>query len=538
MKGSTLMPRAIGPLRLSQMPTINGHRFLSRSAICSAEPVAPKPSFPTPGKLDAASETFDLSSIKKSIEYSKVNSPASKNPENTASINEAEEKLRRLPMSVQAIYMKPLKRAAKYGIPSCDLQLRSYSLRPLEFFADFALRAAYYLNLPAYGPVPLPQITERWTVPRSHFIFKKSQENFERVTKRRLIQIRDGDPQAVQVWLAFLRKHAFYGVGTKANVWEFSELGVGKTMDVEVPESQEMNTAWGHFAQDRPYKFKDLEQLEKLVEQPKFRRPYRDAVTEVPAHSELMWILSCTSSVGYLSRMTQWKSKLSMSSTTNIQDEKARASLKLGLFSYPVLQAADILVYRATHVPVGDDQRQHLEFTRECVTNFNSAYKKKILVAPQTIIPLERRIMSLQSPSQKMSKSHADPKSRILITDAPEVIHKKIMSSLTDSQAGITYDPQGRPGVSNLIDILCAFDPSERSPVEIVKDLSRGTLKDLKMQVSEAVISALSGIGPQYTRILSEDNGKYIDFVEQQSAKKAKQRAAETMELVRNAVGF
>ncbi|KAL2887149.1 putative tryptophanyl-trna synthetase protein [Ceratocystis lukuohia] len=146
--------------------------------------------------------------------------------------------------------------------------------------------------------------------------------------------------------------------------------------------------------------------------------------------------------------------------------------------------------------------------------------------------------MSLQSPSQKMSKSHADPKSRILITDAPEVIYKKIMSSLTDSQAGITYDPQGRPGVSNLIDILCAFDPSERSPVEIVKDLSRGTLKDLKMQVSEAVISALSGIGPQYTRILSEDNGKYIDFVEQQSAKKAKQRAAETMELVRNAVGF
>ncbi|KAL5604655.1 uncharacterized protein BROUX77_004841 [Berkeleyomyces rouxiae] len=285
MKGSTLLPQAIGSLRSSQIPASAGLRFLSRSAAYSATPTGPKPPFAAIGKSDAASETFDLPSI----QYNKFgNSSSAKKAENGAAAepSEAEEKLRRLPMSVQAIYMKPLKRTAKYGIPSCDLQLRSYSLRPLEFFADFALRAAYYLNLPAYGPVPLPQITERWTVPRSHFIFKKSQENFERVTKRRLIQIRDGDPQAVQVWLAFLRKHAFYGVGAKANVWEFSDLGVGKTMDAELPESEEMETAWGHFAQDRPYKFKDLEQLEKLVEQPKFRRPYRDAATETAAQKE------------------------------------------------------------------------------------------------------------------------------------------------------------------------------------------------------------------------------------------------------------
>lgn len=94
----------------------------------------------------------------------------------------------------------------------------------LEFFADFALRAAYYLGLPAFGPVPLPRIVQRWTVPRSHFIFKKSQENFERVTLRRLIQIRDGNPESVQLWLAFLQKHAYYGIGMKANVWEFSKL--------------------------------------------------------------------------------------------------------------------------------------------------------------------------------------------------------------------------------------------------------------------------------------------------------------------------
>ena len=131
----------------------------------------------------------------------------------------------RLPRSVQAIYLKPLKRKAKYGLPCCDLQLRSYSVRNVEFFADFALRAAYYLGLPASGPVPLPRITERWTVPRSSFIFKKSQENFERITLRRLIQIQDGHPETVEIWLAFLRKHAYYGIGMKANVWQHEKLG-------------------------------------------------------------------------------------------------------------------------------------------------------------------------------------------------------------------------------------------------------------------------------------------------------------------------
>jgi ribosomal protein S10 len=130
----------------------------------------------------------------------------------------------RFPRAIQALHLKPLRKEAEYGVPSCDLQIRSYSLRPLEFFSDFALRAAYYLGLPAYGPVPLPRMTERWTVPRSSFIFKKSQENFERVTVRRLIQIKDGNPESVQIWLAFLQKHAYYGIGMKANLWEFSKL--------------------------------------------------------------------------------------------------------------------------------------------------------------------------------------------------------------------------------------------------------------------------------------------------------------------------
>ena len=132
----------------------------------------------------------------------------------------------RLPRSVQSIYLRPLKRRGTYGVPVCDLQLRSYNARNVEFFVDFALRAAYYLNLPASGPIPLPRITERWTVPRSNFIFKKSQENFERITLRRLIQIQDGHPETVEVWLAFLRKHAYYGIGMKASIWEYEKLGI------------------------------------------------------------------------------------------------------------------------------------------------------------------------------------------------------------------------------------------------------------------------------------------------------------------------
>lgn len=131
----------------------------------------------------------------------------------------------RMPRSLEALYLRPLKRAPKYGLPVCDLQLRSYSVRPLEFFADFAVRAAYYLGLAAAGPVPLPRQTERWTVPKSHFVHKKSQENFSRTTLRRLIQIKDGHPETVQIWLAFLQKHAYYGIGMKANVWEFSKAG-------------------------------------------------------------------------------------------------------------------------------------------------------------------------------------------------------------------------------------------------------------------------------------------------------------------------
>jgi small subunit ribosomal protein S10 len=136
-----------------------------------------------------------------------------------------------LPPNVLLTHLAPLRHPSTHKIPTASLQLRSYSLRNLEFFADFVMRAAFYLKLPASGPVPLPKRTERWTVLKSNFINKKAQENFERITYRRLVTIYDGHSEVVERWLAFVRKWQFYGVGMKANVWEHTGLDVGKEMD-------------------------------------------------------------------------------------------------------------------------------------------------------------------------------------------------------------------------------------------------------------------------------------------------------------------
>ena len=178
-----------------------------------------------------------------------------------------------LPKSVLAIYMRPLRRQPTFGLPVCNLQLRSYSVRNLEFFADFAMRAAYYLNLPARGPVPLPRITERWTVPKSHFIFKKSQENFERRTVRRLIQIQDGHPDVVKAWLGYLEKRCYHGVGMKANIWEHEALGVSKNMD-ELGEKldKEMEAEWRNFG-TRKSIAEDPKKMNRLLGDEKFSKP-------------------------------------------------------------------------------------------------------------------------------------------------------------------------------------------------------------------------------------------------------------------------
>ncbi|KAI8954586.1 hypothetical protein F4801DRAFT_575324 [Xylaria longipes] len=556
----------------------------------------------------------------------------------------AEENDVRLPRSVQAIYLQPLRREAEHGVPSCDLQLRSYSIPNLEFFCDFALRAAYYLNLPAFGPVPLPKITERWTVPRSHFIFKKSQENFERITRRRLIQIRDGHPETVQVWLAFLQKHAYYGIGMKANMWEYASLDTGKQMDSELPSMQKSidekiellgqskvlgtvekmlptartccrrlpvsatlqllspahrekggitstaeGSQHGHavvFSGIQPTgvphlgnylgalrQWKRLQDIagveDKLIfsivdlhaitmpqdaEALRYRRremlaallaigldPEKSTLfyqSSVMQHSELMWILSCTASMGYLNRMTQYKSKLLADNKPGDLDEAINSRLKLGLYSYPVLQAADILVHRATHVPVGDDQRQHLEFARECVTNFNHAYSQELLVLPETITTPSPRVMSLRDPFQKMSKSSPNEKSRILITSTPRDITQRIMCALTDNLNEVTYEPRERPGVANLLELIAQCSPEPTTPADVADELRGATLGDLKALCAEAVTTELSGIRERYIELLQRQGGKYLNDIEAAGAEVARQNAEETMRLVRSAVGL
>ncbi|KAK0629822.1 hypothetical protein B0T17DRAFT_526647 [Bombardia bombarda] len=256
----------------------------------------------------------------------------------------------------------------------------------------------------------------------------------------------------------------------------------------------------------------------------------------VPAHSELQWILSCTASTGYLNRMTQWKSKLSLKDNVSLSSNEAKQTLKHGLFSYPILQAADILVHRATHVPVGEDQRQHLEFARECVTNFNHTYGTSCLVAPETILSPVKRVMSLRSPLQKMSKSDADATSRILLTDSAHAIKNKVLKAVTDSQDGISYDPVGRPGVSNLVELASYFDAAGRTPEQLVEaEFGAGvSLKALKNRVAEAVDAELAPIRERYAEYLAK--GELIDRLVEEGAEKARESAEGTMRLVREAV--
>lgn len=256
--------------------------------------------------------------------------------------------------------------------------------------------------------------------------------------------------------------------------------------------------------------------------------------SDVPAHAELMWILSCQASTGYLGRMTQWKDK-----TANEKENSEK--LKLGLFSYPVLQAADVLVHRATHVPVGHDQAQHLEFAREVANGFNHLYGngKEVLVPPETLISPAKRVMSLTEPEKKMSKSHPNPKSRILLADSEEVIRSKVKAAITDSIEGITYEPERRPGVSNLIDMLYHTTEDGRtagSQQDLAKGLQGVTMRGLKERVSEAMEATIKPIRERYETFVSDKAA--LDMVAAEGAEKAAKSAAVTMAKVKRAIGF
>ena len=253
--------------------------------------------------------------------------------------------------------------------------------------------------------------------------------------------------------------------------------------------------------------------------------------SDVPAHSELMWILSGQASTGYLGRMTQWKEK-----TANEKENSEK--LKLNLFSYPVLQAADVLLHQTTHVPVGHDQSQHMEFAREVANSFNHIYGQNILTPPQTLISPAKRVMSLTDPVSKMSKSHPNPKSRILLTDSDQTIQSKIKSAMTDSIEGITYEPDRRPGVSNLIDILYHTSNEDlgRSQQDLAADLANVSMRVLKEKVASTVTKVVAPIRERYEAIVNDES--LLDDVAKLGAAEATESAAPTLLQVKRTVGL
>ncbi|KAF2727721.1 tryptophanyl-tRNA synthetase-like protein [Polyplosphaeria fusca] len=268
--------------------------------------------------------------------------------------------------------------------------------------------------------------------------------------------------------------------------------------------------------------------------------------SSVPQHAELMWILSCSASMGQLSRMTQWKSKLALPDDASPFDTVAnKPGLRLGLFSYPVLQAADILLYRATHVPVGEDQAQHLEFARGLAASFNHAYQhpglaSPPLVPPQTILSPAKRVMSLTDPTKKMSKSDADPKSRILISDSTADINRKINAAVTDSIEGITYDREARPGVSNLIDIMYYMDDSvASSPQDLATDFKDMSKRALKAKVADTIETHIAPIRHRYqTLIENEPQTKTLLRRSIDHTRVARRRALRTVTEVKSLIGI
>ncbi|KAF2823846.1 tryptophanyl-tRNA synthetase [Ophiobolus disseminans] len=268
------------------------------------------------------------------------------------------------------------------------------------------------------------------------------------------------------------------------------------------------------------------------------------AQSSVKQHAELMWMLSCGASMGYLGRMTQWKSKLSLPENASPLEPAAnKDALKLGLFSYPVLQAADILLYNTTHVPVGEDQAQHLEFTRELAAGFNHVYaphsaSQPLLTVPRTLLSPAKRVMSLTDPAKKMSKSDPKPKSRILITDSKEDIHNKLKHALTDSIEGVSYDREKRPGVSNLVDLMYHFDESvAASPEDLARDLKGLSMRALKEKVADTVDVGIRDIRGRYEALIGGDQKELVQHAED-GAGRAEELAEETMKRVRSAMGM
>ena len=246
--------------------------------------------------------------------------------------------------------------------------------------------------------------------------------------------------------------------------------------------------------------------------------------SQVPQHAQLAWVLSCFTGFGEAGRMTQFKDKTQ-------KGGQERSSV--GLFTYPILQAADILLYQAQSVPVGEDQRQHLELTRDLATRFNNQFGKTFIVPEAFIVKESAKILDLQDPSAKMSKS--SPQGCVFILDEPDVVMKKFKTALTDSGKEIKYDPVNKPGVSNLLGIIKAITSEEMSLIE--NQFGNKGYGDLKTYTGELVVEKI--IKPFREKTLSLlGNEKELSTLMTQGAQKAEKVAANTLRNVYEKVGF
>ncbi|TAA46882.1 MULTISPECIES: tryptophan--tRNA ligase [Corallincola] len=248
--------------------------------------------------------------------------------------------------------------------------------------------------------------------------------------------------------------------------------------------------------------------------------------SHVPEHAQLAWILNCYTQMGELNRMTQFKDK----------SQKNVNNINVGLFGYPVLMAADVLLYQANKVPVGNDQKQHLELTRDIATRFNNLHGDTFVVPDPFIPEVGARIMSLQEPEKKMSKSDDNPNNFVLMLEEPKKIEKKIKRAMTDSdeQARIYFDQQEKAGVSNLLTLLsCATGESVESLVPQYEDKMYG---HLKKDVADAVVSMLTPIQQRYKELREDETA--LTQIMAVGAEKASAIASETLKTVYERVGL
>lgn len=247
--------------------------------------------------------------------------------------------------------------------------------------------------------------------------------------------------------------------------------------------------------------------------------------SHVHEHTELSWILTCLTPMGYLNRMTQFKEKA----------EKHVKNINAGLFSYPVLMAADILLYQADMVPVGEDQRQHLELCRDIVGFFDNRYGEGVFKMPDAYVgKMGARIMSLQEPEKKMSKSDENDKNFVSIIDDSKKIEKKIKGAATDSGTEIKFDPENKAGISNLMTIYSVL--SGKTTEQIEKDYEGKMYGHLKVDLADIVVQTLKPVREKYDDLMK--NKDYLDTLMKSGAERAQVRARSTLDTVYKTVGL